>query len=180
MTAPDFEIRARSILARGSLVELEQISMSTPGEGQVVRDIVRHPGGVAVLPLDGDHVWLIRQYRVALGREVDEIPAGKREADDGGPEASARRELREELGATAARFEHLATMAPSPGYTDEVIEIYLAEDLEFSDRTPDGAEERSATVFSLPIAEAMDSIGSGRIIDAKTQVALLEWNRRRI
>lgn len=178
MTGPAFEPVSARILARGALVGLEEVVLRSPSGVQVVRDVVRHPGGVAVLPVEGDRVWLIRQHRVALGADVDEIPAGTLDQPDEDPGEAARRELSEELGATAAHFDHLATMAPSPGYTDEVIEIFLAEGLEFSRRTPDGEEEREATVFSIPIVEALDSISDGTITDAKTQVALLEWNRR--
>jgi ADP-ribose pyrophosphatase len=109
---------------------------------------------------------------------VDEIPAGKLDDRDTDPATAARRELAEELGARAARLDHLATMAPSPGYTDEIIEIYLATGLEFGERAPDGEEEVQATVFSIPVGEALDRIDRGELTDAKTQVALLQWSRR--
>ncbi len=179
MTDRDFEVTSAVIVARGALVELEKVTVRPPEGGEMVRDVVRHPGGVAVLAVDDGMVWMIRQHRVALGREVDEIPAGTLDDTDEDPESAARRELGEELGASARHFEHLARMAPSPGYTDEVIEIFLAEGLEFGDRTPDGEEERYASVFAVPIDEALDSIDRGQIIDAKTQVALLAWMRRR-
>lgn len=179
MTPGSFEISARRTLGRGSLVDLEEVTVRTPSGREMVRDVVRHPGGVAVLAIDEDRVWLIRQHRVALGRDLVEIPAGKLDRTGESVEAAARRELGEELGATAAVMEHLATMAPSPGYTDEVIEIYLAQGLHFSDRRPDGEEEQEAHIFSMPIAEALNSIDNGQMIDAKTQVALLSWKRRR-
>lgn len=179
MIQGSFTILSSRTLARGKLLEMvELVARSGSGE-EVVREVVRHPGGVAILPIDGDDVWLIRQHRVALGRNLVEIPAGKLESTDGDLEAAARRELSEELGAVADRVERIATMAPSPGWTDEVIEIFVAEGLEFGSRAPDGAEEREATVFSVPISQALDSIASGEITDAKTLVALLEWNRRR-
>lgn len=178
MTDPAFEPISSRVLARGALVGLDEVVMRSPSGAEVVRDVVRHPGGVAVLPIEGDRVWLIRQHRVALEADVDEIPAGTLDEPGEDPAVAARRELGEELGATASRFEHLATMAPSPGYTDEIIEIFVAEGLEFSERTPDGEEEREASVFSIPIVEALDSISHGKITDAKTLVALLEWNRR--
>lgn len=180
MTGDPFEVTSTSTLGRGVFMELERVRVRAPDGEEMVRDILRHPGGVAILAIDDGAVWMIRQHRVAMGRYIDEIPAGKMDRAHENPEAAARRELAEELGATAGQFEHLATMAPSPGYTDEVIEIYLAEGLEFGERTPDGAEEREATVFSVPIDEALDSIQRGQIIDAKTQVALLAWQRRQV
>lgn len=179
MSEPEFVVAERRLIGEGVFLRFEEVRVRSPSGQEVLRDVVRHPGGVAVLPVDGDRVWLIRQHRVALGRDIDEIPAGK--LDRGGEDVAdaARRELAEELGATARHLEHLATMAPSPGYTDEVIEIYLAEGLEFGEREPQGAEEDHATVHAVPIAEALDSIGRGHLSDAKTLVALLEWNRRK-
>lgn len=178
MTDTGFEVTSARTIARGSLIEMEEVTVETSSGEEMKRDVVRHPGGVAVLALDEGAVWMIRQHRVALGRAVDEIPAGTLDREGEDPAVAARRELAEELGATARHLEHLARMAPSPGYTDEIIEIYLAEGLEFGDRSPDGAEEHEASVFAMPIAEALDSIDRGQIIDAKTQVALLAWKRR--
>lgn len=158
---------------------MEEVVLRSSSGEEVKRDVVRHPGGVAILPIDGDRIWLIRQHRVALGTEIDEIPAGKLDQDGEAVADAARRELIEELGATPTKLEHLATMTPSPGYTDEVIEIYVAEGLDFGDRAPQGAEEHGATIFSLPFAEALDRISRGELTDAKTLIALLEWNRRR-
>jgi ADP-ribose pyrophosphatase len=173
-----FEIVDRRTVARGSLVELEELKVRSESGDQFTRDVVRHPGGVAILAIEAGQVWLIRQHRVAVGGEIDEIPAGTLDGDDPDHESAARRELLEELGATAGRLDRLATMAPSPGYTSEVIEIFLAEDLEFGERSPDGEEEQHATVFSMPVVEALDSIDRGELTDAKTLVALLQWKRR--
>lgn len=179
MSDSGFEITGSRLIGEGTLVRLEEVRLRAADGHEVVRDVVRHPGGVAVLPVDGDRVWLIRQHRVAMGHHVDEIPAGTLDRDGEDAVGAARRELSEELGATTRHLEHLATMAPSPGYTDEVIEIYVAEGLDFGERSPQGAEEHDATVHSLSLSEALDSIGTGGISDAKTLIALLEWNRRR-
>lgn len=179
MSRPRFEIADTRLIGEGVFLRFEEVRLRSSSGREVVRDVIRHPGGVAVLPVDGDRVWLIRQHRVAMGRDMDEIPAGKLDRQGEDVAAAARRELAEELGATARHMERLATMAPSPGYTDEVIEIYLAEGLEFGDRRPQGAEEHDSTVHSIPIADALDSISRGDLRDAKTLVALLEWNRRK-
>lgn len=179
MSDSNFEVAGTRLLGEGVFLRLEEVRLRDRDGREVLRDVVRHPGGVAVLPVDGDRVWMIRQHRVAMGKDVDEIPAGKLDREGEDLASAAHRELAEELGATAQHMEHLATMAPSPGYTDEVIEIYLAEGLEFGARSPQGAEEHDATVLSMPIAEALDSIGTGEISDAKTLIALLEWKRRR-
>jgi 8-oxo-dGTP pyrophosphatase MutT (NUDIX family) len=179
VSTPGFEISDTRLIGEGVFLRFEEVRLRSSAGHEVVRDVIRHPGGVAVLPVDHDRVWLIRQHRVAMGRDMDEIPAGKLDRDGEDVAAAARRELVEELGATARHMEHLATMAPSPGYTDEVIEIYLAEGLEFGDRRPQGAEEHDSIVHAMPIADALDSISRGGLSDAKTLVALLEWNRRK-
>ena len=173
-----FEVVSTRTIGEGVFLRLEEVILRSPTGEEVKGDVIRHPGGVAVLPIDGDQVWLIRKHRVAPGREVDEIPAGKLDVDGEDVADAARRELLEELGATPRRLEHLATMAPSPGYTDEIIEIYVAEGLDFTERAPQGAEEHGATFYALPIAEALDRISRGELTDAKTLIALLEWNRR--
>ncbi|MGH8957339.1 MAG: NUDIX hydrolase [Acidimicrobiia bacterium] len=145
----------------------------------VARDVVRHPGGIAILPVDEETVWLVSQFRTAAGKRLFEIPAGKLDPAERDLGAAASRELSEEIGATAAELSHLTSMLPSPGYTDETIHIYAATGLRFGERQPDGAEERGMEVVTRSLSEALDSIESGEIVDAKTQIALLLWARRR-
>jgi ADP-ribose pyrophosphatase len=108
-----------------------------------------------------------------------EIPAGRLDPGDRTPEEAARRELLEELGATASEWTALGEMLPSPGYSDEVIHLFAAQGLSFGDRRPDGSEERQAALVPLPAAEALLRIGTGDLTDAKTQLALLLWDRKR-
>jgi ADP-ribose pyrophosphatase len=128
--------------------------------------------------MEGDRLWLVSQRRAPFGEEFLEIPAGRLEARDSDPGAAAARELEEELGAKARALLRLGAMAPSPGYTDEIIHLYAATGLTFGDRVPDGLEERDATVFSLPLTEVWHRIEEGLIPDGKTQLALLLWLRR--
>jgi ADP-ribose pyrophosphatase len=148
-------------------------------DGSVARDVVRHPGGIAILPVDREDVWLVSQFRTAAGRRLLEIPAGKLDPAEKDLRQAARRELAEEIGATAVELRHLTSMLPSPGYTDEVIHIYAATGLLFGERRPDGAEERGMEVTSRTLREALDSIEGGEIVDAKTQIALLLWAQQR-
>jgi ADP-ribose pyrophosphatase len=156
---------------------LEKIHLLGPHGLTSVRDVVRHPGGVGVLPVDGDHVWFVRQYRVAVDAPVLEIPAGKRDLAHEPPEDTARRELEEELGLRARRLVPLGRMLPSPGYTDEVIHLFAADGVEPGRRSPDGAEEETAEPVRIALAEALRMLDSGEIIDAKTQIALMAWAR---
>lgn len=154
----------------------------------VDRDVIRHPGGVAVLPIDGQEVVLVRQYRVAIGDHVLEIPAGKLDGSDEPPPEGARRELEEEIGFAPTTLISLGRMLPSPGYTDEVIHLFAADGILPSDaaskanRRPDGVEEEHSEIVRMTMDEAFDGIESGMLTDAKTQVALLRWTtlRRRL
>ena len=167
-----------STLGEGMFVRLERVILRGADGSTHPRDVLRHPGGVAVLPVDGATVWFVRQYRVAIGRDILEIPAGKRDVSGEPPIETARRELREELGMTASEWVSLGTMEPSPGYTDEVIHLFAASGIVAEARRPDGIEEAEAAVVTMTLEDAMHAIDAGEITDAKTQIALLRWSRR--
>jgi ADP-ribose pyrophosphatase len=173
-----FRLLGHRRLGSGVFLHLDRRYLLDRSGRAVARDVVRHPGGVAVLPVDGDRVWLISQWRTAVEEQVLEVPAGKLDSSDREIPLAAARELAEEVGATAAEMIFLTAMFPSPGYTDEVIHIYAARGLSFSDRAPDGAEEHEALVVSLPLGEALRSIETGEIRDSKTLLALLRWAAR--
>ncbi len=166
-------------VGRGTILDYQRLHLLSEEGAAVVRDVIRHRGGVGVLPVWGEEVTLISQYRVAVEEEVLEIPAGKLEVGDVSPLDAARRELVEETGIRAERFVDLGEILPSPGYTDERIMLFAAEGLYQGGRSPDGAEERSARVLRVVLTDAMEMIGSGAIIDAKTVVALLRWRALR-
>lgn len=176
-----FEAVDRTTVGRGTFLELEAVTLRGPDGMTVRRDVVRHPGGVAVLALDDrKRVVMVRQYRVAFACNVLEIPAGKLDHPGETPHAAAVRELEEEIGYRPVRLESLGRMLPSPGYTDEVIHLYAAEGIvESPDRRPDGVEEQHAEVMRITVERALGMIESGEITDAKTQIALLRWNARR-
>ena len=165
-------------LAKGAFLRFDRRYL-VDNERSVARDVIRHPGGVGVLPIDGERVWLVSQFRTAAGSALLEIPAGKVDLAGSDPLLEAKRELAEEIGATAASWIHLAATHPSPGYTDEVLHLYAATGLTHGNRQPDGAEEEQLTVVSYSLEEALDRIDSGEIVDAKTQIALLLWARRK-
>ena len=133
------------------------------------REVVEHPGGVAVLPVLGDSVILIRQYRVAIGRDILEIPAGKLEgAED--PEHRGRRELEEETGYRAGRMVSLGSVFASVGYTSEEIHLFAALDLE-----PVGQDLESdecIEVVPVPLADLERRMAANELKDAKTLVGL--------
>jgi 8-oxo-dGTP pyrophosphatase MutT (NUDIX family) len=138
--------------------------------GVVEREVVAHPGASVMLPLDGDRLWLVRQPREVVGEELLELPAGK--LNGGDALDTAKRELREEIGKSAAGWRHLTTFYASPGFTDEEIHAFLATDL--SDDPLHAEEEERIEVVSEPLERLDDVIRSCK--DAKSLVTLL-WFR---
>lgn len=170
-----FRIVGIETRATGAIIEFLDVALEAPDGSMHSRDVIRHPGGVGVLPIDDGEVMLVRQYRVALDRPVLEIPAGRLEPGES-PEAAGRRELVEELG-MSGRLVSLGALHVSPGYTDEIIHLFAAVDIVASDREPEGAEELEAEVVRVRLEEALAMVGDGRITDAKTQIALMRVER---
>ncbi len=140
-----------------------------------MHDIVVHPGAAVILPLLPDgRVLLIQNYRIALGRELLELPAGTLDPSETA-EACAARELTEETGYRAGRLEPLVTFYSSPGIMTERLVSFLARDLTASATNLDEGEEIRLAPQSL--AEALDGIRTGRIQDGKTILTLLYYDR---
>jgi 8-oxo-dGTP pyrophosphatase MutT (NUDIX family) len=140
-------------------------------DGEVVeREVIEHPGAAVILPLDGDRIWLVRQPREVVGEELVELPAGK--LNGGEVLDTAKRELREEIGKSAATWQHLTTFYASPGFTNEQIHAYLATDL--SDDPLEAEEEERIEVVSEPLERIDDVIRACK--DAKSLLTLL-WFR---
>lgn len=134
-----------------------------------VREMVAHHGGVAVVPVLGDDVVLIRQYRIVVGKEILEIPAGRLEGDEP-PEARARAELEEEVGFRAGKVVLALSYFSSVGFTDERMHVYLAFDLVETTRNPEFDER--IEVVRVPIKAIAGMLAAGEIEDAKTIIGL--------
>ncbi|RIK88647.1 MAG: NUDIX hydrolase [Planctomycetota bacterium] len=146
-------------------------------QGAVRRQVIRHPGAVLVLPLvDGDRVCLIRNYRVAVGKTLVELPAGTIEPP-AEPLETAMRELREETGYSAARWRALPGFYMSPGILRERMHLFVAEGLTSGPPAREAGEQIENLI--VPWSEALAMAESGQIEDAKTLCALLLWDRLR-
>lgn len=143
----------------------------------VVRETVQHPGAVVILPLvDADHLCLIRNYRIAVGQTLWELPAGTLEPDED-PAACAARELLEETGYHAARLEKLTELLMSPGILNERMHLFAAHDLTPGAMNLEPGEQ--ITRHLVPWQEALAMIQRSEIQDAKTVAGILFYDRFR-
>lgn len=136
------------------------------GEGVIApREVVEHKPAVSILPIDGDgNVYLVRQYRHAVGQEMIEAPAGLIEEGET-PEQAALRELREETGAIGT-VESLGIYVPTPGYCEEIIHLFLARVTSFGETDPD--DDEFLQTIKLPFDEFYDQVRDGTLRDGKT------------
>jgi 8-oxo-dGDP phosphatase len=161
----------------GRVISLRRDTVAMPGGGESVREVVAHPGAVAVIAVDDqDRVVLLRQYRHPVGGYLWELPAGLRDADGEEPLETAKRELAEEVLLAAGRWSLLVTTLSSPGFSDEQVLIYLAEELSDVER-PEGFtlehEELDMTVELVPLDEAVQRVFDGRIRNGSAVAGVL-------
>jgi len=161
---------------KGKVVHLFVHEVTLPNGSRTTLEMIRHPGASAVLPFaNDDEVVLLRQYRFAAGGYLIEVPAGKLDPGEA-PEACALRETEEETGYRPRRLERLGSIFTTPGFTDEVIHLFAAYELD-----PVGTrreEDEVMEVLKLPFDEAIAMVERGEIPDAKSQCAILLAARR--
>lgn len=155
-------------------MDLVSASFVSPDGVEFTRDVVRHPGAVAVVPLHEDGtVTLVRQFRAPLGHDLLEIPAGLRDVADEDPLDTARRELAEEVGLAADRIERLNAFHNAPGHCDEQIVVYVATGLSSVPDDLQGVEENHMTIERHALGDLVAMIRRGEVTDAKTIIAVL-------
>ncbi len=163
-------------LHSGKIFRLDRDSVRFPDGSEAEMDIIRHPGASAIVPFMSDpegedpQLLLLRQYRYAAGGYIYEVPAGRLDGDES-PADCAARELKEETGCTAAKMEPLFTMFTTPGFTDETIHVFLATGLTHGKANKEADEFAEVVIMSL--AEALELIRTGEIMDAKTALSIL-------
>lgn len=175
MTEPSEHLRetttASERVFEGKLISVRVDDVTLPDGGESAREIVEHRGAVAAVALDSEgNVLLVRQWRHPAGEALLEVPAGTREEGEE-PEATLRRELIEEIGHRAGTIELLAEVYTAPGYSTELIGLYIATELEAADGEADGDE--NIEVVRVPLRDALRMCRDGELTDAKTVAALL-------
>ncbi len=158
---------------RGHIINVRTDTALLPNGATAGREVVEHPGGVCVAALTGENELLfVRQFRYPYGEVLLELPAGKRDRNDEDPLECGKRELLEETGATAAVYQSLGSVYPTPGFCNEVIYLFLARDITFGASQPD--DDEFLEVERIPLNKAVEMVLNGEIRDAKTQIAVLK------
>ncbi len=173
----DFSVASSETVYSGRIMALRVDEVRMPGGDTATRQVVEHPGAVAVLALDSaDRVVLIRQYRHPVRAWLVELPAGLLDVPGEPPLRSAARELHEEAGLAAARWHTLVDLRPSPGLSDEAIRVYLARDLTDvadADRHVGTEEETDLGVHRMPLDAAVAAVLAGDIENSAAVAGLL-------
>ncbi|CAA7602095.1 Nudix hydrolase domain protein [Acididesulfobacillus acetoxydans] len=160
---------SREVVFQGRMLRLERDTVRLPQGGKTTREVVRHPGAVGIVARLEERVLLVRQFRYPIGDVTLEIPAGKLDPGEG-LLSCAERELREETGYRGTMVP-LGTFCTTPGFSDEIMHLYLARDLVWDPLVPD--EDEFLAVEALDWAEAVTRARGGGFRDAKTVLALL-------
>jgi ADP-ribose pyrophosphatase len=161
-----------TLIHKGSLISIYKESVALRNGGHTEFDIVKHPGGavIAAINLD-DKICLLKQWRHALQQDIWELPAGCLEPGEP-PQITAKRELEEEAGVVANHWQALGQIAPSPGFSNEILHLFLATQLQPGTIKLDDAERLEAHWFTKP--EVREMARNGDIIDAKTLALLYQ------
>lgn len=158
------------VIYDGDVVRLKVGGAELDDGTPVQREVVEHSGGVAVVPLLDDRVVLVRQYRIAIGKDLLEIPAGRLEPNED-PAIRAAAELEEEVGYRAGSMSLLSTFYPSPGFCDQIDYLYLATDLEKTVARPEFDER--IEIVTMTLGELRELITTGKeTLDAKTLIGV--------
>lgn len=161
----------RKTIYSGKAITLDVETVLLPNNKVASREIVRHPGAVAILPIDDQgNIYFVKQFRKAIEHELLEIPAGKLEKGEE-PSQCALRELQEEIGFTSNKLTFITQIYTSPGFADEKIYIFKAENLVKSELMKD--EDEFINIYRYRPDEAFEMIKNDKIRDAKTIAALL-------
>ncbi|MFK9093164.1 NUDIX hydrolase [Bacillus salipaludis] len=156
----------------GKIISLHLQDVELPNGKHAKREIIKHPGAVAILAITDDNkIVMVEQYRKALERTIVEIPAGKLEKDEE-PALCARRELEEETGYECDSLELLTSFYTSPGFADEIVHVYIAKGLTKKENAADLDEDEFVELEELTLEEAEQYVKEQKIYDAKTIFAV--------
>ncbi|WGS63988.1 NUDIX domain-containing protein [Marinitoga aeolica] len=154
---------------KGVLLDVRKATVELPNGKESTREFVVHPGAVAILPIENNSIYLVEQYRFPIGKQLLEIPAGKFDEPGEEPLECGKRELEEEIGKKANTWTYLGYIHTTPGFSNEVIHLYMAKDFEESKMNLD--EDEFLEVKKIKISDFEKMILNNEITDAKTIAA---------
>ena len=164
-----------NVIYEGRIITLHVDDIELPDGSKAIREVVEHSGGVCVVAVDDEiNIYMVRQFRYAIGRAVLEIPAGKLEKGED-PLEAAKRELSEETGFTAEKWLSLGEMYPTPGYCSEKLYVYLARNLAAGEAHLDDGE--ILTAEKMKLSDVVKMIMDCKISDAKTVFGVLKADK---
>ena len=174
----DFRVVGSETLLDAGFLSISRLHVAASDGEEFDRHVVHHPGAVVVVPVvanpeGGSDALLVRQWRVATGQVLLEIPAGKRDVEGEPPETTANRELEEEIGYVAGRLDKLCEFYNSPGFCDEYTHLFLATELDARTRGAVSAEEAAMSIERVPLTEVDALIRDRELVDAKSIIGLL-------
>lgn len=174
MNPHGFEVAASRTVHAGQILALRLDEVTMPGGRVATREVVEHPGAVAIVPVDEQQrVVLIDQYRHSVERRLCEAPAGLLDRPGEEPLDTARRELAEEVGLTAGEWSVLVDVVTSPGFADECVRVFLARGLSQTYRPIGTDEEADLGMGRVPLSEAVRRVLAGEIVNGPTSAGLL-------
>ncbi|HHV29149.1 NUDIX domain-containing protein [Acetivibrio mesophilus] len=155
----------------GNIISVESVNVLLPNGKEASRDVVLHPGASVIIPIsDNNELYMVRQYRKPVEKELLELPAGKLDKGED-PEVCARRELKEETGLEAAKLKHISSIYTTPGFTNEVLHIYAAVGLHEGEACAD--EDEFISTKKVPVNNLVEMILNQEITDAKSIIGIL-------
>ena len=162
---------SRKQIYQGNIINVELLTVTLPDGREATRDVVLHPGASVVLPLsESGELYMVRQFRKPLEKVSLELPAGKLDHGEE-PRVCAERELKEETGLTAENISPLISIHTTPGFSNEVLHLYVATGLAEGDACSD--EDEFITSEKMPVGELVDMVLKGEITDAKSIIGIL-------
>ncbi|MCX7923314.1 MAG: NUDIX hydrolase [Clostridia bacterium] len=162
---------SRKLVYKGGIIDVESQTVLLPDGREASRDVVLHPGASVVIPIsEAGELYMVRQYRKPIGKTTLEIPAGKLDAGED-PLVCAQRELKEETGLEAKNIKHLISVHSTPGFSNEVLHMYAATELQEGEACSD--EDEFISSEKIKISELIDMVLNHEITDAKTVIGVL-------
>lgn len=159
------KLKSQKLIYKGKVFSVTEEIVYLPDGNEAEREVVKHNGGVCVIPVNGEYVYLVKQYRRGVDSICLEFPAGKLESGESHYDAGLR-ELKEEIGAVATKYKYIGQVYPTPAYCSEIIHMYIADGLTIGEQNPD--DDEFLSVEKMKITDLYKMAKDGLLCDAKT------------